>query len=457
MKRGFLNNNNLPNESLAASQPNVTGADTSADATPSEYQDIRIISFKRESQLPLKYVPQTETNPSSSVSTSVICTRIPNSSDSNGFAQCLVTGTLKEKILSDPGFPRAPPCAVNPPVYRISPAGSRGMGMFATHDIEVGDLIIAERPLVVIPGMPTYRIDEITIPPLQGDRAARLALEGSILEFVVRSMDMDNKRAFLGLKNSHPMDPSFLCGILRTNTLLIDLGDVGFGIGREMLYNAVMKTISRVNHSCCPNTVRAFDTKSFSYQLRAARPIAKDEEITISYSEFEISSFHRAAFLKTYGIEHCACTACSSSFSHPGTSDFFRSTMAIRASEIMEEFISLRNRLTSTMRTVIQSDYIRINDTSDTPLIRNIYDRAKQLMLEIRENGLEASKWYATAVFVFAWSAMAIMMDEIVREIGRDQVKVVRKMAEKVLKAHVGEEGEVYVGVVWENRMMGID
>ena len=73
----------------------------------------------------------------------------------DGHAECLCTGWFKRKVLSTPGFPSP---IVRPPrkSYEVREVRGRGLGLFATEDIEAGDLILAERPLIVKPHWPIH-------------------------------------------------------------------------------------------------------------------------------------------------------------------------------------------------------------------------------------------------------------------------------------------------------------
>ena len=81
-----------------------------------------------------------------------IFTRLPYRLDGeaveDGTTECLISGWFKRKIMSTPGFPSP---IVHPPrvVYEIRQVADRGLGVFAAQNIEAGDLIIAERPLMV--------------------------------------------------------------------------------------------------------------------------------------------------------------------------------------------------------------------------------------------------------------------------------------------------------------------
>lgn len=82
----------------------------------------------------------------------VILTTLPQSPKESikrdGEAECMCTGWFKRTVVSTPGFP-SPIIHPKKVVYEVRKANGRGMGVFATENIEAGDLIVAERPLVV--------------------------------------------------------------------------------------------------------------------------------------------------------------------------------------------------------------------------------------------------------------------------------------------------------------------
>ncbi|KAG6808373.1 hypothetical protein H0H93_000223, partial [Arthromyces matolae] len=108
----------------------------------------------------------------------------------NGWAECILKdGKLKQAILSIPGFPHSVP-HFDPPRYRIGPS-DHGTGMFVTCDIDQGELILAERPvLVLIRGFPV---------PLDLSRKMQLAQIEGILEKCVERMLPQNRKAFFEL------------------------------------------------------------------------------------------------------------------------------------------------------------------------------------------------------------------------------------------------------------------
>ena len=66
----------------------------------------------------------------------------------DGRAEVMCTGWFKRMVLSTPGYPSP---IVHPPrvMFEVREVNGRGLAVFATEDIAAGDLILAERPLVV--------------------------------------------------------------------------------------------------------------------------------------------------------------------------------------------------------------------------------------------------------------------------------------------------------------------
>ena len=164
----------------------------------------------------------------------------------DGWTECILRGFTKRTILSTPGFPQP---LVRPPslFYRIGPSGN-GLGMFATSDLSMGDLIVTERPLMVTPrglSLPTPINLPVAFTAEQRRQAAIFEWE-KMLQQCFDRMEPENQAAFMELANSHLEDGSGpLLGVIRTN---------GFEVGGlhdpmpEGEYTGVCKVISRINH-----------------------------------------------------------------------------------------------------------------------------------------------------------------------------------------------------------------
>ncbi|KAF5376403.1 hypothetical protein D9615_008618 [Tricholomella constricta] len=250
-----------------------------------------------------------------------LCTTLPSQSfgdtladNPDNWTECLfLGGKQKREIVSTPGFPSPIP---RPPQIRHRIKPSRfGIGMFATRNIKMGDLIVSERPLLVSPSALPPLIPNFPKgfkPTFLQFTQGRMAEYEKTLEICLGRMLPENRAAFLALHNSHTEDGSGpIFGRIRTNGIGIiekteksdlDAGDYG--------YSAVFNDISRINHSCAPNAAYGFTMSSFSLELRAIRDIKKDEEVFIAYCSTSEPTAERQANLKSYDFE-CTCSLCS--------------------------------------------------------------------------------------------------------------------------------------------------
>ncbi|KAJ7125165.1 hypothetical protein C8R44DRAFT_703306 [Mycena epipterygia] len=220
--------------------------------------------------------------------------------------ECFFFPGSKEVLMKLPGFPK-PLVHPTTPAFRMASTPGKGAGLFSTRALKAGDLILSERPLLVAArgaavSYPEGFTHEQFIQHSLNELEKYMALS-------VNRMRPEAKAAFMALANSHKEDGSGpIVGIVRTNGLFLD--GLRPGVKDETAsYSAICKDISRLNHSCSPNTAPRFDMLSFSYQLFAVRDIAKNEELTFQYTDVECSAAERNAALKPYAFV-CECAAC---------------------------------------------------------------------------------------------------------------------------------------------------
>ncbi|KAI4521421.1 SET domain-containing protein [Schizophyllum commune Loenen D] len=229
----------------------------------------------------------------------------------DGTTEAMLDSATKRKLYAQPGFPR--PLTQPPsPAQRISPAGKKGLGMFATRALSAGDLILSERPLVVHPlGAPLYTGDQMGLFRLPQSITGRVIETEFEIEVMVQRMVTKNRDAFISLTNSRDFSScGNLVGRAYTNGLDVLQEFTFAGLPDDSgAYKGVFDKLSRVNHSCTPNAVFSWDSLSFSGSLRAIRAIQPDEEITITYCDPSLSTAERAAVLAPYDIV-CDCPAC---------------------------------------------------------------------------------------------------------------------------------------------------
>ncbi|KAJ6593450.1 hypothetical protein B0H19DRAFT_908503, partial [Mycena capillaripes] len=232
--------------------------------------------------------------------------------DDEPVSECFLFPGSKEVLMSIPGFPWP---LIHPakPRFRMAAVPGKGMSLFSTRSLKMGDLILSERPLLV-----SARGVEMVVPPnLTTEQCLQYSLNQleRYLEFAVtKRMRPVDRAAFMALANSHTEDGSGpIVGIVRTNGLRFE--GLRPGMNDEVnMYSATCKYISRLNHRqvyvCSPNTAPQFDMPSFSYRLYAVRDIAAGEELTFQYTPVIFSAAARNEELKPYNFV-CACRACT--------------------------------------------------------------------------------------------------------------------------------------------------
>lgn len=152
-----------------------------------------------------------------------VMTRLPfrfdGNDDDDGTTECMITGYLKRKMLSTPGW-GAPIPRPAEPTYRIMDSPGQGLGMYAIRDIAAGDLILAERPFLITPvafksRSMTHMGRQLSMAEIQ---QVTLNDAEKVLEVLVGRMTPEDKRSFMSLRNSHEQDGSGpILGRIRTN------------------------------------------------------------------------------------------------------------------------------------------------------------------------------------------------------------------------------------------------
>jgi hypothetical protein len=169
-------------------------------------------------------------------------------------------------------------------LYILTPLPGKGQGLIAVRDISKGTRIISEKPL--------FRIEEFGL----GQPALEKAIKRKF-----SLLSQDDQRAFLSLHKYTPGDSYPLTGIVKTNALSLGPGSIAGGI---------FPIISRINHSCRPNTQHTWNSSTEHETIHAIRNIKKGEEITISYSLGGPSQPRLRELKKKYGFD-CTCDLCS--------------------------------------------------------------------------------------------------------------------------------------------------
>jgi len=173
------------------------------------------------------------------------------------------------------------------------------MGLVARRALVAGELIIKEKPLVLVktPNTPKTIINHV-----------------AELRNVVKSLSEDDRDLFNSLNIARPE----ICGknqgdirnmgIFHTNAITLKQMDktVARSIGA-----AVFPNIARINHSCSPNVVWSYNQSKNMEEVRVVRDIDVGEELVACYIDPILSREERRNQLKTKYNFSCYCTICT--------------------------------------------------------------------------------------------------------------------------------------------------
>jgi len=168
--------------------------------------------------------------------------------DPDGHSQWIVNGSTKDKVLNAPGYPQRVPKFPGGKAYEVKSTPSMGMGVFATRDIPMCEVVFAERPLIVSPvaltppsnvNLKDYSLADYT-------NIVLFEMEQQ-LEAAAARMEPERRANLMTLMNSHTEDGSGpISGIVRTNGYQV--GNLRDGEGRH--YSTLCDVGSRINHRC---------------------------------------------------------------------------------------------------------------------------------------------------------------------------------------------------------------
>jgi hypothetical protein len=185
--------------------------------------------------------------------------------DPDGHAECIISSDDKKRLFDCPLFLTERVPQARPNTITIKECATGGLGMFATRDITYGELLFAERPLLMNPSLhESYflAVDGYTLEDLLKLTSIE---EEQLLEQALKRMDDDKKDAYMALANSIQEDGP-LSSIQQTNAFGLDLNELtrdggvapdpdelsrafAAGVGLEPnMYSVTAKNASRMNH-----------------------------------------------------------------------------------------------------------------------------------------------------------------------------------------------------------------
>ncbi|KAJ7032708.1 hypothetical protein C8F04DRAFT_881486, partial [Mycena alexandri] len=184
-----------------------------------------------------------------------------------------------------------PSPAVDPP-FVIREIGDKGLGMFATRRIPRGEVIVAERPILVSHPRLSVHADQ----------------KHAFYESALAGLSAGAQKAISTLRNAHRETPDVgrIRGIILTNALAAQFPHDS----THTRYSALFAQLCRANHDCAPNAHYSFSVETFAGRLCALRAIDAGEEITIGYTDVAAPRAERRQCLAEKYIFECQCATC---------------------------------------------------------------------------------------------------------------------------------------------------
>ncbi|KAL5265128.1 hypothetical protein ACHWQZ_G006014 [Mnemiopsis leidyi] len=192
--------------------------------------------------------------------------------------------------------------------FEIKESEGKGLGLFATRDLQIGDLVVCEDPIIylsdgikgVLKSPQTFKhtyenlgVEErnkiLALVGADNDLTACNLVMESCLDSSSRKEDQEWKRALR---------------IYGRNAIAVD--DSG---------SALFSTISRINHSCSPNVDWSYlENHRTRKEVRVIRNIKVGEEVLVDYlaksESFPLTSDRKEALRWGWHFE-CKCSLCS--------------------------------------------------------------------------------------------------------------------------------------------------
>jgi len=210
-------------------------------------------------------------------------------------------------------------CHGPPGIYIVKPSSGKGLGLFAAHDLAVGDIVMRETPPIKInpPDIVRgagYPMSAITALVRQEFEALSTANQNEVMSLTYHATPKDEAT----------MDKLGI--IFRTNA---------YNSGTEI---GLFPKIARINHSCRPNASYYWSEKLNKRIVYATRKIEAGEEVFVSYIPLLLAAHDRQKQLDRYGFK-CTCSACAQDGTEKIASDDRRVT-------IQKAFVDFEPQLT---------------------------------------------------------------------------------------------------------------
>ncbi|KAF2108902.1 hypothetical protein BDV96DRAFT_652503 [Lophiotrema nucula] len=176
----------------------------------------------------------------------------------------------------------------------IKESPGKGLGVFATRDLDVGDIIFQEAPAILV--HPPPFVQGMGYDTIEVGRRARAIFDELPRE--EQDVIMSLAAYYKPDESIHDPNADRLKVIFRSNA---------YNTGKDI---GLFVKFSRINHSCRPNAGYAWNHRTGKRTLYAHRNIAAGEELSVSYIGLLSIKAGRQSRLNTYGFT-CSCEACT--------------------------------------------------------------------------------------------------------------------------------------------------
>ncbi|CAG8983165.1 hypothetical protein HYALB_00010313 [Hymenoscyphus albidus] len=214
----------------------------------------------------------------------------------------LTSPDVERTLANEPYFAQKFPPHVNNfsnPPYEVRNVPGRGNGLYATRQIELGEVIVAETPVGIF----------------QSDAFPHdKALKYQYINAAFKSLPSETQEAFMKMAAMHGGKEDEITERIHTNSF--------HGEFAGLEHFMVFPQTAFMNHDCRPNGMYFFDPNTLIKSTHAARTILPGEELTINYiSLLRLHKERQEHLLDVWGFK-CTCDLCSASQGKIQISDF---------------------------------------------------------------------------------------------------------------------------------------
>ena len=254
-------------------------------------------------------------------------------------------------------------------LFEVRPSPKKGLGAFAIQDIPAGTCVHTEVPFIVYLryGSPTEQD----------------------LELLYDAMEPKEREIFSSLR-LHNRPFSSKAEAFRINQFEVEHGFVGMFIAG-----------SRLNHSCLPNVVSMPSIGRYGLEMYAVRPIAKDEELTFTYTDDY--NYMPTAMRRSHSqqLMHftCSCEACQLDTPFNRVSDM-RRQLLYGLRYLYEAACGIPSRLCRTNNPIVDSKLLQAIKNGTVPRSLKVLWcilSAHLLVAEGLVGVTEGDSWYRAA------------------------------------------------------------